>query len=287
MCGFAPGNRTCSLTLPTDKLLGFFIAGADKNWVPAEAKIDGDTVLVSSPQVAQPVAVRYGWANVPQINLYNKEGLPASPFRTRPSPLRQRLLRHRPNRDSVHAHHFIYAHFNSITDSWPRVGEWSWLKFAPYKPADFGISGERTEGMLGRIDHGELDGIHPKVVVLMMGTNNVGGAGDEMPEWTAAAITKIVETIHQKIPATKVLLLGIFPRYGKESPLREKVAAVNRIISKLDDGEKTRYLDIGKIFLDADNNIPKEIMPDGLHPSAKGYDLWYEAMNPLLTEMMR
>jgi sialate O-acetylesterase len=68
--------------LPTDKLLGFAIAGADKNWVPADAKIDGNTVVVSSPQVAQPVAVRYGWANVPQLNLYNKEGLPASPFRT-------------------------------------------------------------------------------------------------------------------------------------------------------------------------------------------------------------
>lgn len=176
---------------------------------------------------------------------------------------------------------------DSITDAWPRVGEWSWLKFAPYKPADFGISAERTEGMLGRITRGELDGINPKVVVLMIGTNNIGGNADEKPEWVAAAIRKIVDTIHQKIPGTNVLLLGIFPRYGKESPLRERVAAVNRILSKFDDGKKTRYLDIGHVFLDADDNIPKEIMPDGLHPSPKGYDLWYEAMNPLLTEMMK
>ena len=65
-----------------DRLTGFFVAGADRNWVAADARIDGNTVLVSSPQVAQPVAVRYGWANSPSCNLYNKAGLPASPFRT-------------------------------------------------------------------------------------------------------------------------------------------------------------------------------------------------------------
>jgi len=176
---------------------------------------------------------------------------------------------------------------DSITDNWPRVGEWSWLKFAPYKPADFGISGERTEGLLGRITNGELDGINPKATVLMIGTNNVGAFAEEQPEWTAAAVKKIVDTIHEKLPNTKVLLLGIFPRYGKESPVRGRVAAMNQIIAKFDDGAKTRYLDIGKVFLDAEDNIPKEIMPDGLHPNAHGYDLWYDAMNPLLTELLK
>ena len=176
---------------------------------------------------------------------------------------------------------------DSITDNWPRVGEWSWLKFAPYQPADFGISGERTEGLLGRITNGELDGINPKVAVLMIGTNNIGGFNEEKSEWTAAAITKTVEIIHQKLPQTKVLLLGIFPRYGKESPLRERIIEVNQMIAKLDDGKMTRYLDIGKVFLDAENQIPTDIMPDGLHPNAKGYDLWYEAMNPLLSEMLK
>jgi len=63
-------------------LIGFSIAGADKTWVAAEAKIDGNTVVVSSPQIVTPLAVRYGWANAPEMNLYNKENLPASPFRT-------------------------------------------------------------------------------------------------------------------------------------------------------------------------------------------------------------
>src|SRR5687768_6223587 len=61
---------------------------------------------------------------------------------------------------------------DSITDGWPRSGEWSWLKFAPYKPANFGIGGDRTEHLLWRITNGELDGIKPKVTVLMIGTNN-------------------------------------------------------------------------------------------------------------------
>lgn len=176
---------------------------------------------------------------------------------------------------------------DSITDLWPRTGEWSWLKFAPYKPADFGIGGERTEGLLGRITNGELDGINPKVTVVMIGTNNIGQYPDEEPAWAAAGIQKIVETIHQKLPQTKVLLLGVFPRDANNSVLRSKIAAINQSISKLDDGKMTRYLDISKAFLDGQGGIPRDIMPDGLHPSAHGYDLWYEAMNPLLTEMLK
>jgi beta-glucosidase len=175
---------------------------------------------------------------------------------------------------------------DSIMDAWPSRGKESWQKFAKYDPADFGISGDRTEHVLWRITHGELDGIRPKVVVVMIGTNNVGHFKDEKPEWAAAGVKKIVETIHAKLPETKVLLLGVFPRDAKDSPTRKKVEATNQIISKLDDGQKTRYLDIGKEFLDSEGEIPKDIMPDRLHPNAKGYDIWYEAMRPLLEKMM-
>lgn len=175
---------------------------------------------------------------------------------------------------------------DSITDAWPRRGKESWEKFAPYNPADFGISGDRTEHVLWRITHGELDGIKPKVVVLMIGTNNIGHFPDEQPEWAARGIEKIVETIHANLPETKVLLLGVFPRGAKDSPAREKVEGINRIIAKLDDGKTTRYLEIGKVFLDADGEIPKDVMPDALHPSDKGYDLWYNALRPSLEKMM-
>ena len=176
---------------------------------------------------------------------------------------------------------------DSITDFWPRKGQGSWQKFAPYKPADFGISGERTEDVLWRITNDELNGIHPKVTVLMIGTNNIGHFRDEKPEWAAAGVRKIVETIHQKLPETKVLLLAVFPRATSGSPARAKVNEINQIIAKLDDGKKTRFLDIGKVFLDPKGEIPKDVMPDALHPNAHGYDLWYEAMNPLLTEMLK
>jgi len=176
---------------------------------------------------------------------------------------------------------------DSITDFWPRTGEWSWLKFTPYHPANFGVSGERTEQVLWRISNGELDGIHPKVTVLLIGTNNIGHFPNEEPEWAAAGVQKIVETIHQKLPDTKILLLGVFPRDTKDSVLRQKVEAINAIISKLDDGEKTRFLDISKVFLDAQGEIPNDIMPDHLHPTPHGYDLWYDAMYPLLSEMLK
>ena len=176
---------------------------------------------------------------------------------------------------------------DSITDFWPGRGKESWEKLAPYHPADFGISADRTEHVLWRITNGELDGIAPKTVMIMIGTNNIGHFQEEQPEWAAAGVKKIVETVHAKLPETKVLLLSVFPRDRKNSSARQKVEAINEIISKLDDGNKTRYLDISKSFLDADGEIPNDIMPDGLHPNAHGYDLWYEAMQPLLDKMMK
>ena len=176
---------------------------------------------------------------------------------------------------------------DSITDFWPRVGEFTWLKFARYNPADFGISGERTEDVLWRIGHGELDGIAPKVTVLMIGTNNIGQHKDEKPEWAAAGVKTIVATIHEKLPQTKVLLLAVFPRGPKNGPLRGEVDAINAEIAKLADGKTTVYLDLGPVFLDAQGEIPHAVMADGLHPTAKGYELWYDGMRPTLDEMMQ
>ena len=175
---------------------------------------------------------------------------------------------------------------DSITDFWPGRGKQSWQKLARYNPADFGISADRTEHVLWRITNGELDGIAPKVVVIMIGTNNIGHFQEEQPEWAAEGVRKIVETVHARLPQTEVLLLAVFPRGGKDSSARQKVDAINRIICKLDDGKKTRYLDMSDRFLDADGEILKDIMPDSLHPNAQGYDIWYDAMQPLLDKMM-
>jgi lysophospholipase L1-like esterase len=176
---------------------------------------------------------------------------------------------------------------DSITDRWPRVGEWSWLKLAAFKPANFGVDGECTENLLWRLENGELDGISPKVVVVLIGTNNLFYFAEEKPEWTARGIEKIVAEIRKRSPMSKVLLLGIFPRGEKDNRLRSAIAEVNRQIQHLDDGAHVRFADIGAQFLDEHGNIPADLMPDKTHPSAKGYAIWYRLLESLLPAMMQ
>ena len=177
---------------------------------------------------------------------------------------------------------------DSITDGWPAKGRDSWEKFAPYSPADFGISAMRTEGLLWNVTNGEIDGLKPKAVVILIGVNNLIQCPDEPAVWVAAGIKKIVETVHEKAPGAKVLLLAIFPaRNPANHPARARIAEVNRLISKLDDGNKTRFLDIGKLFLADDGTIRTDLMPDALHPNAEGYRVWVDAMQPVLGGMLK
>jgi lysophospholipase L1-like esterase len=177
---------------------------------------------------------------------------------------------------------------DSITEGWNNAnGVWQ-AHYGKLEPANFGIGGDRTEHVLWRIANGELDNIHPKVVVLMIGTNNIGNTAADI----AKADTKIVEKTHEKLPDAKLLLLGIFPRGADpENPttaqMRDKIKLVNEALAKLDDGNKTRYLDIGEKFLTADGIIRYSMMPDALHPTPKGYKIWAEAMQPLLDEMLK
>jgi lysophospholipase L1-like esterase len=180
---------------------------------------------------------------------------------------------------------------DSITDAWggeghlPRAGAKIYAReFEPLHSANFGIGGDRTQHVLWRLQNGELDGIKPKVVMLMIGTNNA--AANTSAE-IAAGIKAIVEEIHKRSPGTKVLLLGIFPRGQKPNRLRDTVLGANAIISKLDDGGKTvKYLDIGDRFLNRDGMISAQIMPDYLHLTEKGYELWADAVRQPLRELL-
>jgi lysophospholipase L1-like esterase len=179
---------------------------------------------------------------------------------------------------------------DSITERWSGSGKEVWEKnYATLNAANFGIDGDKTQHALWRIDNGELDGISPKVLVLLIGINNIGSYPAED---ILAADTKIVHEIHEKLPRTKLLLLGIFPSGADPNDAivaekRAKIIAVNKGLAALDDGDKTRYLDIGGRFLDADGKIPTDIMPDAIHPNAKGYQIWVDAMAPLLGEMLK
>jgi lysophospholipase L1-like esterase len=181
---------------------------------------------------------------------------------------------------------------DSITDFWRNRGSNVWNQYyAPRHAANFGISGDRTQHVLWRMDNGELDGIKPKVVVLMIGTNNTGKERNGQPRNTVPetieGVQAVVADIRAKLPDSKILLLAIFPRGTLDDPQRAQVALVNTVIAKLDDGKMVRYLDIDPKFLDTDGTLPRSIMPDLLHPNAHGYQIWADAMNPTLDEMMK
>ena len=175
---------------------------------------------------------------------------------------------------------------DSITDFWLRAGTNIWSKYyAPLHAADFGISGDRTENVIWRIDNGELDGLHPKALVLMIGTNN---SSTNSPQQISEGVKVILDKIQAKCPDTKILLLGVFPRNRKNDNAAqiEAPAKINAIISTYADGTKIHYLDINHVFVGPDGKVPADIMPDFLHPNEHGYQLWADAMNPTLFAMM-
>jgi lysophospholipase L1-like esterase len=182
---------------------------------------------------------------------------------------------------------------DSIVDGWRDKGLNVWNKYyAPRHAASFGIDGDRTQHILWRMENGELDGIKPKVIVLLIGTNNTGKERETnqirntVPE-TITGVQAVVRELRTKLPKSKILLLAIFPRGKVDDPQRAQVALVNTVIAKLDDGKRVRYLDIAPKFLEADGTLSENIMPDLLHLNERGYQIWADAMNPTLNEMLK
>jgi len=176
---------------------------------------------------------------------------------------------------------------DSITQGWERRGKKVWqANFEPLKAVNFGIGGDRTENILWRItEGGELRSIEPKLAVVMIGTNNT--KTNTAPE-IVEGITAIVKELGKQKPNMKVLLLGIFPRSAKaDDPLRQKIVAVNQEIARLHDGKRVFFLDIGKRFLQEDGTLTEEIMPDLLHLSERGYEIWAEAIIERVRELMK
>ena len=143
--------------------------------------------------------------------------------------------------------------------------------FGSMKVANFGIAGDTTQGVLWRLQNGEGQGYQPKAIMLMIGTNNT--RRNTAPQ-IAEGVAAVVQELRKDFPDAKILLLGIFPRSGPTTSVRAKIAAVNGIISGLNDGKQVFYLDIGPKFLSPDGTISKDVMSDGLHPTTKGYEIW-------------
>jgi lysophospholipase L1-like esterase len=185
---------------------------------------------------------------------------------------------------------------DSITDFWRNTEGANAGKpvldkyFGHLKVANFGIAGDTTQGVLYRLQNGEGQGFSPKAVMLMIGTNNTGGgfggAGNTAEE-IAEGIGAVVLELQKDFPKAKILLLAVFPRGNPGDPVRATIARINNIISRLDDGDRVHYLDIGQNFMDADGKIPRDVMGDALHPTTKGYEIWAEAVKEPLDKLMK
>jgi lysophospholipase L1-like esterase len=196
---------------------------------------------------------------------------------------------------------------DSITQGWEGPGKGVWEKYYGNRKAmNAGIGGDRTQHVIWRLENGNIEGIHPKLAVIMIGTNN-SNKTDNTAEEIADGIKTIVDKVREKMPETKVLILAVFPR-GEVPKLkpdmsdedkakaiakrdvtmtqREKNAKASWLASQLADDNTVFYMDIGDKFLDDNGNLTKDIMPDFLHPNAKGYEIWAEAIEPKVKEIV-
>jgi lysophospholipase L1-like esterase len=159
--------------------------------------------------------------------------------------------------------------------------------FHGWNAADFGWGADRIQNILWRVENGELEGVNPKVIVLLAGTNNVGkGPGNDA---TVADITRGMQTLldrcRAKAPGATVILTAIFPR--NDSPLANPtINRVNAELEKLADGKTVRWLNINDKLADASGTLFPGMTMDQLHPSLKGYQVWADALKPVLTELL-
>jgi beta-glucosidase len=181
---------------------------------------------------------------------------------------------------------------DSITDYWdkrsPAVYEET---FGKYKTANFGISADRTQHLLWRLQNGIGEGFSPKLVVLLIGTNNTGWEKDKttprnQPEEVIEGIKAVVAEITTRFPDAPLLMFGLFPRGDPDNPQRDQIKQVNEAMSKFADDRSIFYEDIGQQFLDAEGQIPEGIMPDKLHPGPDGYRIWARALQPYLKRFL-
>jgi len=174
---------------------------------------------------------------------------------------------------------------DSITHMWDAGwarGKGFWNRhYRPRKAVNLGISGDATQTVLWRLQNLGLDKVKPKAAVIMIGTNN-----RTRPDQTVEGVKVIVDYLKKTQPQMKILLLAIFPREGPHSYRRQENDKVNKIIAACADGKQVVFLDLAKHFVDKNGGLSKAIMPDGLHPSTKGFGIWAKAMEPTLKELM-
>ena len=191
----------------------------------------------------------------------------------------------------------IYFEGDSITRRWGAtdypelLANWN-RNFFGWNAADFGWGADTIQNILWRLENGELDGVGPKVIVLLAGTNNVGMGAPPGGEKAKAAdigrgLQAILRVMRAKAPGATIVLTGIFPRNDSMAAM-PLIDGVNRSLSKLADGKKIRYLNINGKLAGSDGKLLDGMMnpDDKLHPTLKGYQVWADALKPIFTELM-
>lgn len=179
---------------------------------------------------------------------------------------------------------------DSITQGWSADGKDIWeSRYAPCGAVNYGIGGDSTRQVLWRIGHGELDGLHPRGVVLMIGTNNLYGDGNAgSDEEVAAGVGAIVGEVRRRLPETKILLLGLLPR--QNAYFSGRIQRINALLARLDDGDAVHFPDIGAEFQahPGQGDVFRELYhQDQLHLVKKGYEVWAEAMQPAFDALLK
>ncbi|ETI60626.1 platelet-activating factor acetylhydrolase IB subunit [Marinomonas profundimaris] len=176
---------------------------------------------------------------------------------------------------------------DSITQAWEKEGADVWEAFyQPRHALNLGFNGDRTEHVLWRLAHGEIDNIQPKLLVLLVGTNNAGHRMDKAED-TALGIKTILDVLGEKLPRTKILLLAVFPRSAKPTQkLRVLNEQVNQIIRTYADEKRVFFLDINHQFLDENGRLTSDVMNDFLHPNANQYRVFAEAIESHLQRLL-
>jgi lysophospholipase L1-like esterase len=172
---------------------------------------------------------------------------------------------------------------DSITARWP--AELLQEKFGAFRPANLGIGGDWFQNVLWRVQNGVLDKLHPKAIVLLIGTNNI--TAGLTPDEVAEGIASLLKAIQEKAPASKILLLGILPRGESiKEENNEKIRQTNAKLALLADNKRVFYLDVGDKLVEPDGSISREIMPDKIHVAGPGYIRWIDAMKPTLDKLL-
>ena len=188
----------------------------------------------------------------------------------------------------------IYFEGDSITRRWGAtdypelLANWK-QNFFGWNAADFGWGADRTENILWRLENGELDGVHPKVIVLLAGTNNVGNrapAPDAAVDITQG-IAAILRVMRRKAPEATIILTAIFPRNDSMAAL-PVIGQINANLERLADGKKIRFLNVNHKLADGSGRLFDGMMNarDQLHPTLQGYQVWADALKPVFTELL-